>query len=50
MILTLKELNELYYALIIADKSGNFTDHKINRDLRIKLQEEINNHNLNEVN
>ena len=48
MVFTLKELNELYYALLVADKHGNFTNHDVNQNLQNKIKEVINNFHLNE--
>jgi hypothetical protein len=48
MVFTLKQLNELYYALCIADRVGNFTNHEINQDLQKKIQEVINNYHLDQ--
>jgi len=48
MVFTLKELNELYYALCIAYRTGHFTNYDINEFLQIKIQKVINDYHLNE--
>jgi hypothetical protein len=40
---SLKELNEIYYALCISYRHGHFTNHDLNEHLQMKIQTEINN-------
>jgi len=48
MVFTLKQLNELYYALLVANRHGNFTNFELNHYLQMKIKEVINNYHLNE--
>lgn len=48
MVFSLKELNELYYALCIAHKNGHFTNYDLNEYLQFKIKTVINDYHLTE--